>query len=110
MSQGNGAAKKPRTIIEKVWDNHVVAERQGAPTLLFIAETAAQAGTLYPVPCGHLAACAGQEPRIWIIGIGDLQDPYQAVTAAEAALLRPHYRLSYRTRVPSLTVFLLVRT
>jgi mannosyltransferase len=81
-----------------------------SPRVLFIAETAAQAGTLYPVPCAHLAACAGQEPRIWIIGIGDLQDPYQAVTAAEAALLRPHYRLSYRTRVPSLTVFLLVRT
>jgi 3-isopropylmalate/(R)-2-methylmalate dehydratase large subunit len=27
---------KPRTIIEKVWDNHVVAERPGAPTLLYI--------------------------------------------------------------------------
>jgi 3-isopropylmalate/(R)-2-methylmalate dehydratase large subunit len=26
----------PRTIIEKVWDNHVVAEKPGAPTLLFI--------------------------------------------------------------------------
>jgi 3-isopropylmalate/(R)-2-methylmalate dehydratase large subunit len=27
---------QPRTIIEKVWDNHIVAERPGAPTLLFI--------------------------------------------------------------------------
>jgi 3-isopropylmalate/(R)-2-methylmalate dehydratase large subunit len=36
MSQANGAAKKPRTIIEKVWDSHVVAEREGAPTLLYI--------------------------------------------------------------------------
>jgi len=27
---------KPRTIIEKVWDNHVVAERAGAPALLYI--------------------------------------------------------------------------
>jgi 3-isopropylmalate/(R)-2-methylmalate dehydratase large subunit len=26
----------PRTIIEKLWDSHVVRERQGAPTLLFI--------------------------------------------------------------------------
>jgi 3-isopropylmalate/(R)-2-methylmalate dehydratase large subunit len=26
----------PRTIIEKVWDNHVVAEQPGAPTLLYI--------------------------------------------------------------------------
>ncbi|MBM3728164.1 MAG: 3-isopropylmalate dehydratase large subunit [Acidobacteria bacterium] len=27
---------KPRTIIEKVWDSHVVAERAGAPSLLYI--------------------------------------------------------------------------
>ena len=36
MSQGNGAARKPRTIIEKVWDNHVVSQQEGAPTLLFV--------------------------------------------------------------------------
>ena len=27
---------KPRTIIEKVWDSHVVAEQPGAPSLLYI--------------------------------------------------------------------------
>ena len=27
---------QPRTIIEKVWDTHVVAEQPGAPTLLYI--------------------------------------------------------------------------
>ena len=27
---------KPRTIVEKIWDSHVVAERAGAPTLLYI--------------------------------------------------------------------------
>jgi 3-isopropylmalate/(R)-2-methylmalate dehydratase large subunit len=27
---------KPRTIIEKIWDNHVVAERPDAPALLYI--------------------------------------------------------------------------
>lgn len=26
----------PRTIIQKVWDNHVVAQREGAPALLYI--------------------------------------------------------------------------
>ena len=36
MSKENGAGNKPRTIIEKVWDNHVVAEQPSAPTLLFI--------------------------------------------------------------------------
>jgi len=27
---------KPRTIIEKIWDNHIVAERPGVPTLLYV--------------------------------------------------------------------------
>src|ERR1700741_2203239 len=27
---------KPRTIIEKIWDAHVVAQREGAPALLYI--------------------------------------------------------------------------
>jgi 3-isopropylmalate/(R)-2-methylmalate dehydratase large subunit len=26
----------PRTIIEKIWDNHIVSAREGAPTLLYI--------------------------------------------------------------------------
>ncbi|HEX3681206.1 MAG TPA: 3-isopropylmalate dehydratase large subunit [Bryobacteraceae bacterium] len=36
MPQPEAPASQPRTIIEKVWDNHVVAEREGAPTLLYI--------------------------------------------------------------------------
>jgi 3-isopropylmalate/(R)-2-methylmalate dehydratase large subunit len=36
MAQENGVGSKPRTIIEKVWDSHVVAEKPGAPTLLYI--------------------------------------------------------------------------
>jgi 3-isopropylmalate/(R)-2-methylmalate dehydratase large subunit len=35
MSTDNGVAR-PRTIIEKVWDNHIVAQREGAPTLIYI--------------------------------------------------------------------------
>ena len=27
---------KPRTIVEKIWDSHVVAQREGAPALLYI--------------------------------------------------------------------------
>jgi len=30
------SSAKPRTIIEKIWDNHVVAQRPGAPALLYI--------------------------------------------------------------------------
>jgi 3-isopropylmalate/(R)-2-methylmalate dehydratase large subunit len=30
------STSKPRTIIEKIWDNHVVSEQPGAPSLLYI--------------------------------------------------------------------------
>ena len=36
MSNGITAASKPRTIIEKVWENHIVAQQPGAPTLIYI--------------------------------------------------------------------------
>jgi 3-isopropylmalate/(R)-2-methylmalate dehydratase large subunit len=32
----SSTAKHPRTIIEKIWDNHVVSQLEGAPTLLYI--------------------------------------------------------------------------
>jgi 3-isopropylmalate/(R)-2-methylmalate dehydratase large subunit len=35
MSDKKSVAR-PRTIIEKVWDNHIVAERPGAPALIYI--------------------------------------------------------------------------
>jgi mannosyltransferase len=80
------------------------------PRQLFIAETSAQAGGLYPLPCQHPAACLGAEPRIWIVASGSPRSPYSAVTLAQAALLRQHYRLSAVRHAPSLTVFLLIRT
>src|SRR5579863_307863 len=36
MSSTLRAGARPRTIVEKIWDSHVVAERPGAPTLIFI--------------------------------------------------------------------------
>lgn len=36
MSNQKPAAGKPRTIIEKIWDNHVVSEQDGAPALIYI--------------------------------------------------------------------------
>jgi mannosyltransferase len=79
------------------------------PRELFVAETATMAGTLYPVPCRHPAVCLGAEPRIWIIGGGREKSPYQAVTPAQVAVLRPRYQLSLVKHVRSLTVFLLTR-
>jgi 3-isopropylmalate/(R)-2-methylmalate dehydratase large subunit len=36
MSTALQAGARPRTIVEKIWESHVVAERPGAPTLIFI--------------------------------------------------------------------------
>jgi 3-isopropylmalate/(R)-2-methylmalate dehydratase large subunit len=36
MAEKNGASRKPRTIIEKVWQTHIVEEMAGAPPLLYI--------------------------------------------------------------------------
>jgi mannosyltransferase len=80
------------------------------PRQLFTAETGAQAHGLYPLPCPDPAACFGAEQRIWIVGSSSLRSPYSALTRAQAALLRPHYRLTVTKHVPGLTVFLLVRT
>jgi len=79
------------------------------PRQLFVAETGEQAHGLYPLPCRHPAACLGAEPRIWIVASGSPRSPFSAVIRAQAALLRPHYRLSEVRHAPSLTVFLLVR-
>jgi mannosyltransferase len=79
------------------------------PRELLVARTAAQADTLYPEPCQNPAACLGAEPRIWVIGVGRQKSPYQAVTPAQAAVLRPRYRLSLVKHQRGLTTFLLTR-
>jgi mannosyltransferase len=86
--------------------------RRGAlvPHQLFLAGEAAQLRHLYPVFCKEPAACLGHDPRTWVVVSGDTRNPYEDVTSAQAAVLRSHYRVSYRQHVPSLTVFLLVRS
>jgi mannosyltransferase len=80
------------------------------PRQLFIAKTGAQADTLYPELCRQPAACLGAERRIWVVGSGYDRSPYSAMTPNQAALLRPYYRVSEVRHVPSLTVYLLIRT
>jgi len=79
------------------------------PHQLFVARSAAEAGTLYPQLCRHPAACLGAEPRIWVVGNRRQLNPYRAVTPGQAAVLRPRYRLSLVKHVRGLTVFLLTR-
>jgi mannosyltransferase len=79
------------------------------PRELFVAETAARADALYPVPCQHPAACLGQEARIWAVVSGDQKNPYHNLPSAQATLLRSRYRLIAVRHVQFLTVFLLTR-
>src|SRR5262249_57787953 len=76
----------------------------GQPALreLLIARTAAEAGTLYPVPCRHPAACLGAEPRIWIVGGAREKSPDEAVTPAQATPLPPLYPLRHPHPLPPL--------
>lgn len=74
-----------------------------------LTRSAAQAGTLYPVPCRQPAACLGAEPRIWIIGGGRELHPRRAVTRPQAAVLFPLYQLRQVKHERGLTVFLLTR-
>jgi mannosyltransferase len=80
------------------------------PHQLFLAGGTVQLHHLYPVYCAQPAACLGDYPRVWVVLNGDTSDPYQDVLPAQAALLRHDYRISSRHKVPSLTVFLLVRS
>ena len=36
MTSSFEAGSRPRTIVEKIWDSHVVAEKPGAPALLYV--------------------------------------------------------------------------
>jgi mannosyltransferase len=79
------------------------------PRELFVATTVPQSSQINPPGCRHPAACLGDESRIWIVGSGRLTDPYRALAASRAAVLRSRYRLSLTRQFRGLTVFLLVR-
>jgi mannosyltransferase len=80
------------------------------PREVFVARTAAEAGTLYAIDCADPAACLGRTPRVWIVNAGYLKRPYQYVPSGEAAALSAGYRVTLIRHIPSLTVFLLTRT
>jgi mannosyltransferase len=80
------------------------------PRQVFVARSAAAAGTLYSILCGRPARCLGDAPRVWVVGSGHPRNPWRQLTPGEAAALRPHYRVARIRRVSDLTIFLLTRT
>jgi mannosyltransferase len=79
------------------------------PREVFVSRTAAQAGTLYSKLCRHPVRCLGGRARMWIVSLGHARNPYGHIPAAQAAAMRPHYRVEFIERVPGLTVYLLAR-
>jgi mannosyltransferase len=83
-----------------------------APRELFIAKTAAQAGSLFPVQCANPAACVDNYPRrVWVVAGGNYPVPVDALTPGDAAVLLPKYGPvpEHMWHVKGMTLFLLVR-
>ncbi|MGH3233943.1 MAG: hypothetical protein ACRDOH_11940 [Streptosporangiaceae bacterium] len=58
------------------------------PSELFVAETAARAGTLYPVPAPASGRPPGPGGADLVVASGYQKNPYHALTQARATLLR----------------------
>ncbi|MFJ6775264.1 hypothetical protein ACIQOV_30605, partial [Kitasatospora sp. NPDC091257] len=61
------------------------------PYPVFVAQSADDAGELSPMPCPQPADCLGGVSRIWLLVLGDTQDPLGAMPADQAQVLRAQY-------------------
>ncbi|WP_371479894.1 glycosyltransferase family 39 protein [Kitasatospora sp. NBC_00315] len=80
------------------------------PYSVFLQNTAAQAGDLYPVECPVPTSCLGTAQRIWVVTVGTATDPLQTLPADQSKALRAHYAPAGVQLVRGLTVSLLERT
>ncbi|WP_181442397.1 glycosyltransferase family 39 protein [Streptomyces tateyamensis] len=92
--------------IETAVDYALPADR--TPRTLLVSKTAAQIGELLPMPCADPAACVGTTPRVWVVTVGNWQDPYRGLSVGEVAALRDYKQVSV-TNVPGLMVTLVER-
>ncbi|MFC9324736.1 glycosyltransferase family 39 protein [Kitasatospora sp. NPDC057015] len=80
------------------------------PYPVFLQNTAAQAGDLYPVECPVAVQCVGQGGRIWVVTFeGAGADPLQSLPGDQANALLSQYRATEVRQVRGLTVSLLER-
>ncbi|MBV2152359.1 glycosyltransferase family 39 protein [Kitasatospora sp. SUK 42] len=61
------------------------------PFPVFVARSAEEADELTPEPCPQPASCLGDGSRIWLIVLGDTEDPLAAVPQDQAQVLLDHY-------------------
>ncbi|MFJ7910021.1 glycosyltransferase family 39 protein [Kitasatospora sp. NPDC096204] len=80
------------------------------PYPVFVARSAEDAEDLSPAPCPQPEACLGDVSRIWLIVLGDTEDPLGTMPPDQAQLLRARYGAPDRvTPLGGLTLALLDR-
>jgi len=77
------------------------------PQQLFVGRTARERNDLWFTFCSDPAACLGHHPRLWLVAINHITNPFSNVPANPGSVLRAHYVVSSRRTVSGLTVFLL---
>jgi hypothetical protein len=100
------------TVILLIVGHRPVCQPFPAGDLLCLPQRSPAA--IFPDSPNTTMACIPATPRGWSAvqlhtGISRQASPYQAVTPAQAAVLRPRYRLSLVKHQRSLTMFLLTR-
>ncbi|MDH6578106.1 glycosyltransferase family 39 protein [Kitasatospora sp. MAP5-34] len=76
---------------------------------VFTARTALQRNDLYTAPCPDPATCLGDTSRIWVVTMGQSDDPYANLPKAQVAALQAAYTPTEVKHVRGLTVSLLER-
>ncbi|MFE6053383.1 glycosyltransferase family 39 protein [Kitasatospora sp. NPDC056446] len=61
------------------------------PVPVFVARSADDAEDLSPTPCARPEACVGAVSRIWLLVLGDTEDPLGAMPTDQAEVLRTQY-------------------
>ncbi|MDH6706322.1 mannosyltransferase [Kitasatospora sp. MAA19] len=80
------------------------------PYPVFVAQSADDAEDLSPAPCPQPESCLGQGERIWLLVLGDIEDPLTAMPEEQAQALRTRYGTPDQvTPLGGLTVALLDR-
>jgi mannosyltransferase len=81
-----------------------------APREVFVAETAAKAGTLYQQLCMDSAKCLGSTARMWIVDNGHTTNQYTHLPAGESKVMRAgHFRVLKTKHMQGLTIYLMLR-
>jgi len=83
--------------------------RRADPVEVFAELSPAQHGWFSPQECQDPARCLGDRQRIWLVVTNYSSEDYLGLPAAQAELLRRHYRTAGTTTLENARVLLLTR-